>query len=62
MLEEAGIPLQLKPGNQLSSRDDMGFTELTSSCCAELGVPLDLGRYSQGISGVAKESQATTRD
>ena len=47
------IPLQSKPGNQLSSQDDMAFTELSSSCCADLCVPLDLLRGSQGISGVA---------
>ena len=34
-----GIPLELKAGNQLSSQDDLGYTELSSSCCAELGVP-----------------------
>ena len=43
----------VKPGNQLSSRHDLGYTELSSSCCAELGVPLDLGQCSRGISGVA---------
>ena len=52
-LWKVGIPLQSKPGNQLSSRDDLGYTELSSSCCAEIGVPLDLRRVSQGISGVA---------
>ena len=52
-LWKVGIPLVLKPGNQLSSRDDLGYTELFSSCCAELGVPLDVGRCSRGISGVA---------
>ena len=36
------IPLGSKPGNQLSSRDDLGYMELFSSCCAELSVPLDL--------------------
>ena len=52
-LWKVGLPLQSKPGNQLSSQDDMGFTELSSSCCTETGVPLDLRRVSQGISGVA---------
>ena len=51
-LWKVGLCLQSKPGNQLSSRDHMGCTELSSTCCAELGVPLDLGRHSQGISGV----------
>ena len=48
-----GVPLQSKLGNQLSSREDLGCTELSSSCCAEIGVPLDLRRVSQGIPGVA---------
>ena len=50
-LLKVGIPLQSNPGNQLASRDDLGYTELFSSCCAELSVPLDLGRCSRGISG-----------
>ena len=52
-LWEIGIPLQLKPGNQLSPQDDLGYMELSSSCYAEIGVPLDLRRVSQGNSGVA---------
>ena len=52
-LWKVGIPLELKPGNQLSSRHDFGKMELFLSCSAELGVPLDLSRCSQGISGVA---------
>ena len=52
-LWKVSFPLQSKAGNQLSSQDDMGCTELSSSCCAEIGVPLDLRRVSQGISGVA---------
>ena len=47
------LPLQSKPGKQLSSRDDMGCTDLFLSCHAEIGVPLDLRRVSQGISAVA---------
>ena len=47
------IPLQEKPGNQLSSHNNMVCTELSLSCCAELGVPLDLRRVSQRISGVS---------
>ena len=52
-LWKVGLPLQSKPRNQLSSRDNMGCTELSSNCCAEIGVPLNLRRGSQGISGVA---------
>ena len=51
-LWKVGLLLQSKTGNQLSSRDDMGYTELSLSCCTEVDVPLDLRRVSQGISGV----------
>ena len=52
-LWQVGIPLDSKPGNQLSSLNDLWYMELSLTCCAELGVPLDLGRCSWGISGVA---------
>ena len=52
-LWKVGIPLQSKPWNQLSSQDDLGCMELSSSYSAEIGVPLALRRVSQGISGVA---------
>ena len=32
----------------------MGCMELSSKSCAEIGVPIDLRRVSQGISGVAQ--------
>ena len=51
-LWKVGIPLQSKLKNQLSFRDDWGCTEVSSGCCAEIGVPLDLRRVSQAISGV----------
>ena len=41
-LQKVGIPLESKPGNQLSSRDDLGITEFFSSCFDELFVSLDL--------------------
>ena len=50
-LWKVGTPLESEAGNQLSSRDNLGYTALSSSCCAQLGVPL--GQCSQGISGVA---------
>ena len=50
---EDGISVQSKPRNQLSSRDDLGSTELSLTFCAEISIPLDLVRVSQGISGVA---------
>ena len=52
-LWKVGLPLQSKPGNQLAYRDDMGGTELSLSCCAEIDVPPDLRWVSQGISGIA---------
>ena len=44
------------PGNQLSSPDDMGCKELASSSWAEIGIPIDLRRVCQGISGVAQRN------
>ena len=52
-LWKVGIPLHLNPGNKLSARDDFRCTELSLSCCAEIGVVLYLRRMSQGISEVA---------
>ena len=43
----------IDPGFPLSCQDDMASMELSSSSCAENGVPLDLRQVSQGISGVA---------
>ena len=57
-LLKVGIPLESKPGNQLSSRDELGYTELSSSCCAELGVPLDFGPCSRESLELPKGSQA----
>ena len=48
-LWKVGLSVQSNPGNQLSSRDDMECMELPSSSCAEIGVPIDLRRVSQGI-------------
>ena len=53
-LWKVGLPLQYNRVYQLSSRDDMGCMELSLSSCAEIGVPIDLRRVSQGISGVAQ--------
>ena len=52
-LWKGGLPLQSKTGSQLSSQDDMGCKELSSSCCTEIDVPLDLRQVSQGISVVS---------
>ena len=42
--------------DRLSSRDNMRCIELSSSSCAEIGVPIDLRRVSQGISAVAQKN------
>ena len=49
-LWKVGLPVQYNPGTQLSSRDDVCCMELSSSSCAEIGVPIDLRRFSKGIS------------
>ena len=50
-LWKVGLPLLSKTGNQFSSRDHMGCTEQSSSCCTEIDIPLALRRVSQGKSG-----------
>ena len=52
-LSKVGIPLELNHGNHLSSRDDLGYMELSSSCYAELRDPLHLGHCSQGVPEIA---------
>ena len=52
-LWKVGIPLSSKSDSQLSFREVLRYTELSSSCCAEFLVPLVLGRCPLGISGVA---------
>ena len=48
-------PTSLKESwNQLSSGDHMGCMELSSSSCAEIGVPIDFRWVSQGITGVSQ--------
>ena len=46
---KAGTPLQSKRGNQLSSWDDMGCMELSSSCCTEINIHIYLRLVSQLI-------------
>ena len=55
---KVGVPVQWNPGSQLSSQDDMGCMESSSSSCAEIGAPKDLRRVSQGISELPKGCQA----
>ena len=52
-LWKVGIPLQSNPRNQLSPGDDLVCRELSSICCSEICVPIDLRRVSQGISEVS---------
>ena len=52
-LWKVGLPLQSKTRNQLSSRDETGSMDLSSSCSNEIDVPLDLRRVSQGFSCVS---------
>ena len=52
-LWKVGLSVQSNPGNQLSSRDDMVYMELSSSSCVVIGVPIYLRRVSQGILVVA---------
>ena len=47
-----GLPLQSKTWNRLSSPDDMGCPDLSSSCFTEINVPIDLRWVPQGISGL----------
>ena len=49
----AGTPLQSKIGNQVSSWDDMGCMELSSSCCTAINIHIDLRLVSQLISVVS---------
>ena len=45
--------LKSKTGNQISSWDDMGCMELSSSCCTEINIHIDLRLLSQLISVVS---------
>ena len=47
---KVGSNLQSKTGNHISSWDDMGYMELSSSCCTDINIHMDLRRVSQGIS------------
>ena len=40
-LFKVDLTVQYNPGNQLSSRDDMGCIELCSSSFVEIGVPIN---------------------
>ena len=55
---KAGTPLQSKTGNQLSSWDDIGCMELSSSCCTEINTHIDLRLVYQLISVVSKRKSS----
>ena len=52
-LWKVGSPLQSKRGDQLSSWEDLGCMELSSKCCTEINIHIDLRLVSQGISVVS---------
>ena len=57
-LWKTGSPLQSKTGNQLSSWDDMWCMQLSSCCCAEMNIHIDLRRGSQRISVVSSRKSS----
>ena len=50
---ESWLTTSAEDRDSFSSRDDMGCTELSSSCCTEIDDPLYLRRVSLLISGVS---------
>ena len=50
---ESWLTSSVEDRESFSSRDDMGYTELSSICCTEINDPLYLSRVSQGISRVS---------
>ena len=48
--ESRRSPPHLDRGNHISSWDDMGYMEHSSSCCTDINIHIDLRRVSQGIS------------
>ena len=55
---ESLLKSSIKDGNQLSSWDDMGCMELSSSCCTDINIHINMRRVSQGISFDSEGSQA----
>ena len=51
--------LQSKTENQLSSWDDMGCMELSSSCCTDINIHIDLRRVLKESLSIPQGSQAT---
>ena len=47
---KVGLYLQSKTDNQLSSWDNIGCMELSSRCCTDINIHIDLRCVSQGIS------------
>ena len=55
---KVGSNLQSKTGNQLSSWDDIGCMELSSSCCTDVNIHINLRRVSQRISVVSSRKSS----
>ena len=56
---KGGSNLQSKTGNQLLSWDDKGCMELSSSCCTDINIHINLKRVSQESLSIPQGSQAT---
>ena len=50
---EIWLTSSVKTVNQLTSWDEMGYMELSLSCCTEINIHIDLRLVSQGISVVS---------
>ena len=50
---ESWLTSSVEDRESFSSPDDMGYTEVFSSCSTEIDDPLYLRRFSQGISRVS---------
>ena len=57
-LWKVGSAYQSKTGIQLSSWDDIGCMDLSSSCCTEINILIDLRLVSQGISAVSRRKSS----
>ena len=53
VLVESWLTSSVEDRESFASRDDMGCTEVSSSCSTEIDDPLHLRRLSQGISRVS---------
>ena len=56
---KVGSNLQTKAENQLSSWDDMGCMQLSSSCCSDINIHIDLRRCLRESLSIPEGIQAT---